>query len=229
MLERDSNKLYTAMAADFDDRFYARGRLVRLHREIKERSNAVCDRALFLIDNAQYILSPRALDSFAEDFELGYNSGTIEYIKSPIEQIFFIAFLTVLHQKLSHESLGIDIVPLCQYEQNIDGYDYVHDFAFYIDVYSLRNRFKLKDCMFMSSVTIECDGHDYHNKTKRQVSNGNKRSNAMQQSGLTVIHFSGSDLFKYPYQCAEEAYCVIIKKYKKDLKKWLFEDYGEND
>lgn len=229
MLERDMENLYIEMTSDFDDRFYARGTLLRLLKEIKERSDSVCDRALFLIENAQYVLSPRALDSFAEDFAFGYNSGTIEYIKSPIEQIFFVAFLTVLHQNLTRESLGIDITPLGQHEQNIDGYDYVHDFAFYIDVYNLRNKFKMKDYIFMSSVTVECDGHDYHNKTKRQVSNGNKRSNAMQQNGLTVIHFSGSDLFRYPYQCAEEAYCVIIKKYKKDLKRWLQFEYGRND
>ena len=227
MLERDRDKLYLAMTSDFDERFYARKRLVRLHMEIKNRSCSVCDRALFLIDNAQYILSPRALDSFAEDLELGYNSGTIEYIKSPIEQIFFVAFLTVLHQKLIHESLGIDIIPFCQYEESIDGYDYVHDFAFEFCVFSLIGKLMPSNYSFMSSVTVECDGHDYHNKTKRQVSNGNKRSNAMQKSGLTVIHFSGSDLFKYPYQCAEEAYCIIIKKYKKDLKKWIENNFGE--
>lgn len=221
MLNKENNKLYTVMVADFDERFYARGRLVHLHREIKNRSSSICDRALFLIDNAQYFLNPIALDSFCDDFEFGYNSETVECIKSPIEQIFFIAFLSVLHQKSTRESLGIDIIPLCQYEESIDGYNYVHDFAFEFSVDGLIGKFMPDDCTFMSSVTVECDGHDYHNKTKRQVSNGNKRSNAMQQSGLTVIRFSGSDIFKYPYQCAEEAYCVIIKKYKRDLKRWL--------
>lgn len=221
MEEQGKATLCKRLEREFDDRFYALGGLLRLQDEFKNSSGKICDRAIFLFKNAQYFLSPKALDSFVEDFSYGYNNGTIEHIKSPIEQIFFVAFLSVLHQRITHESLGIHIIPLCQCEFSTDGYNYVHDFAFDIFVNSLINHPSGHDYAFMSSVVVECDGHDYHNKTKRQVSNGNKRSNAMQQSGLTVIHFNGSDLFKHPYQCAEEAYCAIIKSYKKDLRNWL--------
>lgn len=45
-------------------------------------------------------------------------------------------------------------------------------------------------------VAIELDGHEFHEKTKEQVTYRNTRDRRLQALGWTVLHFSGSELFK---------------------------------
>lgn len=224
---KDSSELYKIACSMFDERFYMSGKLEVIHDEIKSGSGCVCDRALSLLRNAQYFLSPIALDSFTDDLEFGYNSGTLESINSPIEQIFFIAFLSILHEKRTRETIGIMIIPMRQESISVDGYDYVPDFLFNIVISDISDKLGLYSDSFMSSVIVECDGRKYHDISNEQISKKNKKTNSLQQSGITVFRFSGSDLFKYPYQCAEEAYCAIIKTFKKDLRNWSETMYFE--
>lgn len=53
-------------------------------------------------------------------------------------------------------------------------------------------------------VAIECDGHDFHEKTKQQASKDKARDRYMQSKGWSVLRFTGSDIFKDPMACAEE-------------------------
>lgn len=45
-------------------------------------------------------------------------------------------------------------------------------------------------------IVVECDGHDFHERDKEQVSKDKKRDRDLQQMGFTVFRYSGSDLFK---------------------------------
>lgn len=224
---KDSSELYKTACSLFDEKFYMSGKLEVIHDEIKSGSHCVCDRALFLLKNAQYFLNPMALDSFTDDLEFGYNSGTLEEITSPIEQIFFVAFLSVLHEKRTRDTIGIMIIPMRQESISVDGYDYIPDFLFNIVISDISDKLDLYSDSFMSSVIVECDGRKYHDVSNEQISKKNKKTNSLQQGGITVLRFSGSDLFKYPYQCAEEAYCAIIKTFKKDLRNWSETMYFE--
>jgi hypothetical protein len=53
-------------------------------------------------------------------------------------------------------------------------------------------------------VVIEVDGHDFHEKTKRQASYDKKRDRSMVLEGYQVLRFTGSDIFNKPYECVEE-------------------------
>ncbi|MBD1223262.1 endonuclease domain-containing protein [Virgibacillus halodenitrificans] len=58
---------------------------------------------------------------------------------------------------------------------------------------------------------IECDGHDFHEKTKEQVTRDKSRDRDLTKLGYTVIRFSGSEIWKDPSRCVREVGSIINK------------------
>lgn len=53
-------------------------------------------------------------------------------------------------------------------------------------------------------VIVECDGHEFHEKTKEQAARDKKRDRTLTNSGFTVFRFTGSEIFRDPQKCADE-------------------------
>lgn len=53
-------------------------------------------------------------------------------------------------------------------------------------------------------VGVECDGHDYHERTKEQARRDKRRDREMTRAGLPVLRFTGSELWRDARGCAEE-------------------------
>jgi len=49
---------------------------------------------------------------------------------------------------------------------------------------------------FSEKFIIECDGHDFHEKTKEQAGRDKKRDRRLQASGFKVFRFAGSEIWK---------------------------------
>ena len=113
--------------------------------------------------------------------------------KSPIEVIFAFAF-DILKVKIFENGL-FELEP--QAEIMCNDKKYIADFLFD------GGNFKL---------VIECDGHEFHKKTKAQVEKDNNREYDMKLSGYDVIRLSGSQIYNEPWTCAEKIYDYIIKK-----------------
>lgn len=126
-----------------------------------------------------------------------------EFCKSPIEIIFSMAF-SVLSIGGNFE---YNFILLEQESIQTEGGKYVVDFLFSTeeneDFYTFEHGLNL---------VIECDGHNFHNTTKRQVEYGNKRDHDLKLSGYDVLHFSGSQIYKEPWLCAKTVYDYIISK-----------------
>jgi hypothetical protein len=60
--------------------------------------------------------------------------------------------------------------------------------------------------------TLECDGHDYHDKTTEQASHDRKRDREFQKTGVAVLRFTGTDIFENPEACAREAIQVLLRQ-----------------
>lgn len=54
-------------------------------------------------------------------------------------------------------------------------------------------------------IVIECDGHDYHERTKEQARKDRGRDRAFQQEGWLVARFTGSEIYADAERCAKEA------------------------
>lgn len=129
-----------------------------------------------------------------------------EECKSPIEEIFDFAFHIVnfMHEG-KNGSPGIEMD--AQYTIEIEGKTYKADFFYDSD--SPDNNymgFKGKNHL---KLVVECDGHDFHEKTVEQVNRDNARDFYLQLSGYDVLHFSGSQIFDDPLQCAMDVYNYI--------------------
>jgi hypothetical protein len=57
----------------------------------------------------------------------------------------------------------------------------------------------------VSRLVVECDGHDFHEKTKEQASRDKERDRFLKIGGYEVFRYAGTDIFNRPMECAQEA------------------------
>ena len=114
--------------------------------------------------------------------------------KSPIELIFALAFELVAYDAPEGKYLWLEP----QYEVDVGEKKYYLDFS----------------CEGFSTlkVGVECDGHDFHEKTKEQVARDNERDYNLKMAGWDILHFSGSQIYKEPFKCAYKTIEYIISK-----------------
>lgn len=58
-------------------------------------------------------------------------------------------------------------------------------------------------------IVVECDGHQWHEKTKAQAKKDKSRDRALQSIGAKVFRFTGSEINGNPGTCAGEVLDVI--------------------
>lgn len=127
----------------------------------------------------------RALESVSANWKLFFEVFDFsDFIcDSPIETIFCMCFEMVSF----HTEAG-----MCSNKQveitTENGKKYRVDFI-------------IQDFNTANSVIVECDGHDFHEKTKQQVARNNDRDLDLKMSGYDVIHFSGSQIYNEPFKC----------------------------
>lgn len=63
----------------------------------------------------------------------------------------------------------------------------------------------------VAQMVIECDGHDFHERTKQQARKDRSRDRLLQQQGFLIFRFTGSELWENPIRCASEAYRALWK------------------
>ncbi len=51
-------------------------------------------------------------------------------------------------------------------------------------------------------VIVECDGHDFHERTKEQAAKDRSRDREAQMNGYHILRFTGSELWRDPWGCA---------------------------
>lgn len=54
-------------------------------------------------------------------------------------------------------------------------------------------------------VVIECDGHQWHEKTKEQAARDKSRDRVLSLHAARVIHFTGSEIYRDPAACFIES------------------------
>ena len=57
-----------------------------------------------------------------------------------------------------------------------------------------------------SFVVIECDGHEFHERTKDQARHDRRRDRWMTTNGISVLRFTGSEIWADPLKCADEVF-----------------------
>jgi very-short-patch-repair endonuclease len=60
-------------------------------------------------------------------------------------------------------------------------------------------------------VIIECDGHDFHERTKEQAARDRSRDRAAQEAGHMMLRYTGSEIYRDPLGCARAAVKALAK------------------
>jgi hypothetical protein len=59
-------------------------------------------------------------------------------------------------------------------------------------------------------VAVECDGHDFHDRTKEQAARDKSRDRRLIADGWTVLRYTGSEIHKDAAKCAAEAIAIAM-------------------
>ncbi|MFA6031831.1 MAG: DUF559 domain-containing protein [Myxococcota bacterium] len=62
----------------------------------------------------------------------------------------------------------------------------------------------------VSFTVVECDGHDYHERTKEQASRDRSRDRHFAAKGWRVVRFTGSEIWRDPQRCAAELIDIVF-------------------
>lgn len=71
----------------------------------------------------------------------------------------------------------------------------------------------LRGIKHVRALVVECDGHDFHERTKDQAKRDRSVDRELQSLGLTVFRFTGSELWNDPVACADQVLDYCVSKY----------------
>lgn len=60
------------------------------------------------------------------------------------------------------------------------------------------------ECRF--SIVVECDGHEWHERTPAQAQRDKARDRAIQAEGFLIMRFTGSEIWRDAQRCADEVF-----------------------
>ena len=154
---------------------------------------------------------------------------TFSYCESPIEKMMFVALTLCGRERfdeviLKHESKkftdireGIDkFVIECQHEIGNYRVDFLVSLISNLPVDDPeRDGYKIIE--IKNDIIVECDGHDFHEKTKEQAKRDKKRDRSLIDLGFNVYRFTGSEIWENPFDCAWQ---VIENLRQKNLENY---------
>lgn len=70
-----------------------------------------------------------------------------------------------------------------------------------------------------TALAIECDGHDFHEKTKEQAARDKARDRALSAAGVKVLRFTGSEIWKDADGCAAEVFSCMYAEFTEMLSR----------
>lgn len=146
-----------------------------------------------------------------------YTYGVLK-CESPIEQLLLVHLLRWYEYasgEFRHFDTDGNVRLFTQKEVEYRGNKYRIDIVIEVDFMGKTYRF-----------AIECDGHEFHEKTKEQALRDKRRERNLMSLGFHVIRFTGSEIWNSPSKVAWEV-VELIKKvtgYSDCLIKMVEED-----
>ena len=152
-------------------------------------------------------LEPRVQDFIVEHLAESLHNWLecIKKCESPIEQLMAIALEMVF--EMLPMPRGVDVIINPQEEIKAGQETYRVDF-FLACVVRSQDLSQYEHF----GVIVECDGHDFHEKTKEQAAKDRARDRALIAQGYTVLRFTGSEIWKSPIACARQVRNVVLNK-----------------
>ena len=138
----------------------------------------------------------------------------IKQCQSPIEGILFTELLFITS---GFNDINFSEKPLPKHPQQVVGI---------LSCQKKVGKYKADFCIDImlggkvNSLIIECDGHDFHEKTKEQAKHDKKRDRYLTANGHNIMRFTGSEIFNEPKKCAEEVRSYLINVHLQFINGW---------
>jgi very-short-patch-repair endonuclease len=148
-----------------------------------------------------------ALDERVQDYALDWTAQrlcniemSIYSTESPIEQLLAMALARQSDvQGIIHRADNDNFMINPQHEIEIGDKRYRVDFLVSI-IMDRKQR----------EIVIECDGHEFHERSKFQATKDKQRDRLLQSAGYRVFRYTGSEIWKDPDKCAREVFKVLL-------------------
>lgn len=114
----------------------------------------------------------------------------LDLCESPIEKLMYIA----LQRKLMITRYIDDDFKYWRITPQKQIGPYRVDFLVQADI---ANKYRI-------SVAVECDGHEFHEKTKEQAAKDKARDRQFLLHRCPLLRFTGSEIWRDPWKCADE-------------------------
>lgn len=172
-------------------------------------------------DSIESLVSPFDLDNYRQlpnslkqvirnnvELQIDFLLEDIDRVESPIEKIFLIYLNDHETSPFWENSEGASLVATAQFPVIIGKHSYRVDFSIsYHDTIS----------SLTSTVFVELDGHDFHEKTKEQAANDKKRERLLMNKCDGLLRFTGSEVYHNPQKCVESALSLAREKYHQKM------------
>lgn len=129
------------------------------------------------------------------------------FCESPIEVAFGAAFMLLAETNYGAVAL---------HEPGYDGEVNAHDFEFVLKCQQKIGRYRVDFLAswsyedYPTKIVVECDGHNFHERTKEQAQRDRARDRDLQNSGYRVFRFTGSEIYRDAFKCATEVFEALI-------------------
>jgi very-short-patch-repair endonuclease len=60
-------------------------------------------------------------------------------------------------------------------------------------------------------IAVECDGHQFHERTKEQAKRDKARDRALATKGFRILRFTGSEIYESAFACAVDVHHLVQK------------------
>jgi len=137
-------------------------------------------------------------------------SDALKRCQSPIEQLFLatLAMQTPERGDLFHR------IKICREDADTEVMAWVdrqQEPVFFLHQQMKVAKFRLDFALIHGTrrVAVECDGHDFHEKTKEQAARDKKRDRELTADGWRVLRFTGSEIHRDADRCAGEVVSLL--------------------
>lgn len=197
---------------------------VPTHDHIQKLTNEYCSEELPAFESALTILANLKLYEYAVT-----GHCLLGKCESPIEKQMALA-LWVCGNAITGTEVEIDVTVYTQkipepYQLIIKPQtkigEYRVDFLLqYRTIFpKIENQKIIRDFESCKQLIIECDGHEFHEKTKEQSKRDKERDRLMQSMGYLVFRYTGSEIWNDAFKCASESIRAIIDSTEEDARK----------
>lgn len=127
--------------------------------------------------------------------------------ESPIERVFGAA---LVHYNSSTPPDGFIHIYLSKPADPVPPFDGIHVWPqARVDGYRIDFLFAVKRGEAVRYTVVELDGHDYHERTKRQASYDKARDRHFTKKGWMIARFTGADVWADPDECVGDAMLIV--------------------